>query len=181
MKSETQNCSIHDSCERIVPSWLVLLDNVPTAVLFVLGAILAGIVWWPLAIFMMLYSLSSIVMFWILICRYCQHFSTRACPCGYGIIAAKYLHRKEGGDFRKIFRKNIAIVYPCWFIPLAAGAYLLYTRFSGEILAIYSSFILVGFVLIPMISRFVGCKGCDLKQQCPWMSQGVSQGVRPQL
>jgi hypothetical protein len=170
MNNENSSCSIHDSCERIVPSWLVLLDNIPTAILFLLGAALAGIVWRPLAIFMMLYNLSSIILFWSLICRYCRHFGTRACPCGYGVIGARYFSRKEEGNFRKIFRKNIAIMYPCWFIPLGAGIYLLYARFSREILMIFAAFVIVGFVLIPAISRFVGCRGCDLKDQCPWMT-----------
>jgi hypothetical protein len=141
--------------------------------MFLLGATIAGIVWWPLAILMMLYNLSSIILFWILICRYCHHFGMRACPCGYGVIAARYLHRKEGGSFRQIFRKNIAIMYPCWFLPLVAGTYLLCTRFSREIVAIFVAFIIVGFIIIPTVSRFVGCKGCDLKQQCPWMSTGA--------
>ena len=170
MKNESTDCSIPNTCERIVPTWLVLLDNVPTAVMFVLGAILAGIIWWPLAILMIFYDLSAVILFWILICRYCPHFNTRACPCGYGFIAARYLHKLEGESFRKIFRKNIAIMYPCWFIPFAAGIYLLCTRFSSGIIALFAAFIIVGFVLIPMISRFVGCKGCTLKQQCPWMS-----------
>ena len=170
MKSNSTNCNIHDACERVVPSWLVLLDNIPTAVLFVLGAVLVGFVWWPLAVFMMIYNLASIVMFWGFICRYCQHFNTRACPCGYGVVAARCFGRREGGNFRKIFRKNIAIMYPCWFIPFGAGVYLLCTRFSKDVLAIFVAFAIVGFVLIPAISRFVGCKGCELKDQCPWMT-----------
>lgn len=170
MNSENTKCSIHDSCERSVPSWLVLLDNIPTAVLFALGAILVGIVWWPLAIPMMLYNLSSIGMFWALICRHCPHFGTQACPCGYGAIAARWFVRKEGGNFRRIFRKNIAIMYPCWFFPLAAGVYLLYARFSRMIVVLFAAFVVVGFILIPAISKFVGCKGCTLKTQCPWMT-----------
>jgi hypothetical protein len=180
MNSENTNCSIYDSCERIVPAWLVFLDNVPTAILFVLGAVLVGIVWWPLAVFMMLYNLSSIVLFWGLICRYCPHFGTRACPCGYGTIAARYFSRKGGGNFRKTFRKNIAIMYPCWFIPFGAGIYLLYTRYSRNILLIFAAFVIVGFVLIPLISRFVGCKNCELKDQCPWMtSEAVGESRNP--
>jgi hypothetical protein len=170
MKSENKNCGIHDACERIVPSWLVFLDNVPTAIMFLLGTMLVGIVWWPLAVFMLIYNLLSIVMFWAFICRYCQHFGTRACPCGYGVIAARHFSRKEGSSFRKVFRKNIAIMYPCWFIPLGTGIYLLYARFSSEILMIFVAFVMVAFAIIPAISRFVGCKGCGLKEQCPWMS-----------
>jgi hypothetical protein len=170
MKSENINCSIQDVCERVVPSWLVFLDNLPTAIMFLLGTMLVGIVWWPLTIFMLIYNLSSIVMFWAFICRYCRHFGTRACPCGYGVIASRYFGRIEESNFRRVFRKNIAIMYPCWFIPLGAGIYLLYARFSADLLMIFVAFAIVGFVMIPAISRFVGCKGCDLKEQCPWMS-----------
>jgi len=174
MKKETAACNIHDSCERGVPLWLVLLDNIPTAILFLLGAAIMGFVWRPLSILMMLYNLLSIILFWRLICPHCRHFSTRACPCGYGVAAARYFDKKEGGDFRKIFKKYISVMYPCWFIPFAAGLYLLYARFSGIILGLFSAFLIVGFVLIPLISKLVGCKGCTLKDQCPWMSAAQS-------
>jgi len=170
MENEITDCSITDACERVVPMWLVLLDNVPTAAMFVLGAVLAGMVWTPLAILMTLYNLLAIVLFWSLICRRCQHLGTRACPCGYGVIAARYFKRQEGGNFRKIFRKNIAVMYPCWFVPLAAGVYLLWTRYSGRLLTIFAAFVVIAFILIPAISRFVGCRGCNLKSQCPWMT-----------
>jgi hypothetical protein len=176
MKSENNDCGINNACERTVPAWLVLLDNMPTAIMFLLGATLAGIVWWPLALLMLIYDLSSIVMFWAFICRYCQHFGTRACPCGYGVVAAKYFGKKEGGNFRKVFRKNISIMYPCWFIPFGTGIYLLYTQYSSNILMIFVAFVIVGFVIIPAISRFVGCQGCNLKEQCPWMSSEVTRG-----
>ncbi len=170
MTAETSHCSIHDSCGRPVPVWLVLLDNVPTLILFVLGAVLVGHVSRLAAAVMTIYNLASIVMFWRCICCHCPHFGTRACPCGYGIIAAGLFERKEGGDFRRIFRKNILVVFPAWFVPLGAGTYLLHARFSREALITFVAFVLVGFVLIPLISRFVGCKGCELKQQCPWMT-----------
>ena len=156
-------------CGRIVSVRLILLDNIPTAVLFLLGAALTGMVWWPLGILMLLYNVSSIVMFWGLICTYCPHFGSRACPCGYGTIAPRFFTRKEGSDFRKVFRKNIAIMYPCWFLPFIAGIYLLCTEFSAFVLTILIAFSIIGFVLIPLISRFVGCKGCEIKDQCPWM------------
>jgi hypothetical protein len=174
MKEETTRCSIHDSCERIVPLWLVLLDNIPTAVLFLLGAAIMGFVWWPLSILMMLYNLSSIILFWRFICPHCHHFGTRACPCGYGVAAARCFVKRDGGDFRKIFRKYITVMYPCWFIPFAAGLYLLYRGFSGTLHTLFSAFVLVGLVFIPLISKLVGCKGCTLKDQCPWMSAAQS-------
>jgi len=173
MKDENSNCSIHDSCERVVPPWLVLLDNIPTLILFVLGAILLGKIGWPLAIAMTLYNIASIVLFWKLICPHCPHFNTRACPCGYGALAPIFFSKQDSIDFRQKFRRNIAIVFPAWFIPFGAGLYLLYTRYSRDILITFVAFVIVGFILIPAISRFVGCKGCELKDQCPWMTSSA--------
>ena len=170
MNNEKAACSILDSCERVVPVWLVLLDNIPTAVLFLLGAFIAGLVWWPLALLMISYNLLSIILFWNRICPHCHHFGTRACPCGYGMAASRLFKRRQGGNFRKIFKHNVAIMYPCWFVPLFAGVYLLYTVYSIAILLLFLAFLAVGLVLMPLISRLVGCKGCTFKDQCPWMS-----------
>jgi hypothetical protein len=170
LKIENADCSIHNDCERIVPTWLIMVDNLPTLIMFILGAAIAGFLWRPLAIIMLLYNFSTIVMFWGLICRHCHHFGARACPCGYGVIAARYFRKKEGGDFRKVFKKNIIIMYPCWFIPFGAGIYLLYNGAPPNFLPIFIAFVAVGFILIPVISRFVGCKGCELRKDCPWMT-----------
>jgi hypothetical protein len=169
-RAENANCGIPNACTRVVPLWLLMLDNIPTLGLFLLGAILLGRLWWPLAIGILLYDLLAIVMFWGLICRYCQHFNTKACPCGYGIIAPKFFRKEEGRNFGEVFRKNIWIVFPCWFIPLGVGVYLLANKLTSEILVVFISFIVLGFLLIPAISKFVGCKGCTLKKECPWMS-----------
>jgi len=174
MDTENESCSIPNTCERVVPLWLVLLDNIPTAAMLVLGAVLAWSAWRPLAVFMIFYDLLAIVLFWGLICRHCPHLSTRACPCGYGVVAARFFRKRAGSDFRKIFRTNIAIMYPCWLVPLVAGIYLLRVRYSGRLLAIFAAFVVIAFILIPAISRFVGCKGCNIKSQCPWMTSSSS-------
>jgi hypothetical protein len=137
--------------------------------MFILGAAIVGFIWKPLAIIMLLYNFSSIIMFWALICRHCHHFGTRACPCGYGVMAAKCFRKRDGGNFRKIFKKNILIMYPCWFVPFVVGIYLLYIG-NPNILPLFIAFAVVGFILIPAISKFVGCKGCELKKECPWMT-----------
>jgi hypothetical protein len=90
-------------------------------------------------------------------------------------MAAKYFVKKEGGNFRKVFKKNIIIMYPCWFIPLGAGIYMLYIGSSRKTLTTFIVFVIVGFILIPAISRFVGCKGCELKKECPWMTVGIGE------
>ncbi len=179
MESEITGCSIRDACGRVVSVWLIMLDNVPTVAMFVLGAVLVRMAWGSAAIAMVLYDLLAVVLFWRLICRHCAQFGSRACPCGYGVVAAKFFKKMEGGDFRKVFRRYIAIMYPCWFVPLAAGIHLLYSRFNKSALTIFIAFTVIAFILIPVISRLVGCKGCDLKDQCPWMRPGRASEAQP--
>lgn len=163
-------CGIPDACERIVPTWLIVVDNAPTIIMFLLGSALV----WPLnPLFSMAYLFYcglSIILFWRLICPWCHHFDTTGCPCGYAKIASRFFKRKTGKEFKKVFKQNIVIVFPCWFIPLGTGIYLLWTRFSLELISLFLAFCLVGFVIIPGISRFVGCKSCQIKDECPWMS-----------
>jgi hypothetical protein len=35
--------------------------------------------------------------------------------------------------------------------------------------AIFAAFCIIGFAIIPMISKYVGCAGCEIKDKCPWM------------
>ena len=70
--------------------------------------------------------------------------------------------------FAKVFRKNIAIMFPCWIVPTIAGIYLLWTHLTILVAGVFLAFCIVGFALIPTISRFVGCAGCEIKDQCPW-------------
>jgi hypothetical protein len=83
-------------------------------------------------------------------------------------MAPRYFKRKKG-DFKAKFRRNLAIMYPNWAAPFIAGVYLLWTAMSPLTLGLFVAFCIVGFALIPSISRFVGCSGCEIKDQCPWM------------
>ncbi len=163
-------CGIPNACERMVPTWLIVLDNAPTIVMFLLGS---ALVWNLNSLFSMAYLVYcglSIILFWRLICPWCHHFGTTGCPCGYGRIASRLFKRKTGREFKRIFKQNICIVFPCWFIPLGTGIYLLWTGFNSALLYLFLAFCLVGFVMIPAISRLVGCRSCNIKDECPWMS-----------
>lgn len=167
-------------CGRTVPTWLVALDNAPTAVLFVLGAALLWPVWWPLAPAFLVYCALSVVLFWARICPHCHHYGTRACPCGYGVIAPRFFGRRSTDDFQRVFKRNLGIMFPAWFVPLAAGAYLLWQDPTPAVAWLLAAFCVVGFALIPAISKFVGCRGCEIKDQCPWMG-GKSPRSEPAL
>jgi phosphatidylglycerophosphate synthase len=156
---------------RIVPGWVVVLDNAPTVLMFFLGSALIWKVRPLFSALFLLYCILSIFMFWYLICPWCRHFGTSGCPCGYGRISSRIFKRRSGKEFKKVFRQNIGILLPCWVLPLGTGIYLLWIRFSWALLSLFLSFCIVGFILISAISRFVGCRWCTIRDECPWMSQ----------
>ena len=158
-------------CSREVPTWLVLLDNLPTVGMFYLGSLLVMMVWWPLAFVFYGYCALSIVLFWGLICPYCHHYDTKACPCGYGIIAPRFFKFKGAENFNRVFKSRIAVVFPAWIIPPVATIYLLIMdHTSVTVWCIFAAYAIIGFILIPAISKFVGCRNCEIKDQCPWMT-----------
>jgi hypothetical protein len=173
MKIEKSGCDTPESCVRSIPARIVLLDNIPTLALYILGAALLlpfGKIW---AILLFVYSLLSVVLFWKRICPYCHHHGTKACPCGYGVISQLFFKSKSASsdDFRKVFKRNIILVFPSWFVPFIAGGYLLFYEFSISRLWLFSAFCVIGFIFIPLISKLVGCKNCGIKDECPWMTR----------
>ncbi len=171
----TYSCKIHSDsiaapCHtKKIPLWLVLLDNIPTLLLILLGFIIIYQVSLAGAFAFGIYALFSIVWFWAKICPYCHHYDTRACPCGYGKISARLFKRNDNKSFRKVFRRNIAFQFPNWFVPLAIAVYLISTSYSKANLYLTVSFTVIGFIIIPAISKLVGCKSCEIKEDCPWM------------
>ncbi len=162
------DCGIPDKCHRTVPNWLVALDNIPTIGMFLIGAAMLYLIWWPLPVLFLAYAFGSIVLFWKLICPYCNHYATRACPCGYGTVAARFFKRKKG-DFKAVFRRNLSIMYPNWIVPFIAGVYLIWKVPGMLTIGLFIVWCVVAFAIIPAISKFVGCSDCEIKDQCPWM------------
>jgi hypothetical protein len=170
LEKNAADCGIPAVCERIVPAWLVILDNAPTLVMFFLGSALIWKIHPVFSVLFLIYCGLSIVLFWRLICPWCHHYGSSACPCGYGKISSQFFKRKTGREFKRVFRKNIGILFPCWMVPLGTGLCLLWTKFTWPLFSLFLAFCIVGFVLIPAISKLVGCRSCEIKAECPWMS-----------
>lgn len=168
-KKITENNPVHCHSRKI-PLWLVLLDNIPIFILFLLGILIISRVSITGAILFGIYALFSVIWFWAKICPYCHHYDTLACPCGYGAISSMIFKRRDSSLFKKVFRRNIVVQFPNWFIPAAIAVFLLITRYSTEILILAIAFSLIGFIIIPVISKQVGCKNCEIKEDCPWMA-----------
>lgn len=162
------DCNIPNRCDRVVPARIIVLDNAPTAALFILGTAIVWQVGMLPALLFLGYCLLSIALFWNRICPWCHHFGNRGCPCGYGRIAQRLFERKAGKEFRSVFRRNVIVVFPCWLVPLGLGLYMLWMDYGRTTLPLLLSFCFVGFVLVPVVSRFAGCRSCGMRLQCPW-------------
>ncbi len=149
------DCSIPRECDRVVPAWVVFLDNAPTGAMFALGAVLMWQLGWVVGAGYLAYCMLAIVAFWGRICPWCHHFATRACPCGYGVVAP---------------RANIGVMFPCFFVPPIAGAVQVWSGPTRSLVVILVAFCLIAFAAIPLISKLVGCRGCAIRDQCPWMT-----------
>ena len=174
--SSTQPDQTSPCHDKKIPLWLVFLDNIPTLVLFILGALLIAYISVVGALLFFCYALFSVFWFWAKICPYCHHYGTQACPCGYGTVSAKLFRRRTDRSFKKVFTRNLPIVFPNWFIPPAFALYLLLTEYTPEIMVISVAFCLTGFIVIPLISKFVGCKNCEIREDCPWMKMSKKSG-----
>ncbi len=151
------------------------INNLPYIAMTVLGAAVfvvgfESLVWrWIAAGAYLLYGVIGVLWIMIFVCPYCGYWNTRACPCGYGRIAAKLKEKKDNGCFTEKFKKHIPVIVPLWFIPLLAGAVLAIRNFSWLLLVLLVVFILDAFVVLPLLSTKHSCKECPQRDLCPWM------------
>jgi len=166
----------HDPCPEF-PEYSTAssaLDNLPFVLMVVLGVGMlrlsitdspAGWIWAGLYV---LAGALGVLNVMLRLCPYCPSYGKRSCPCGYGVIAAK-LHR--AGDpkaFAGRFRGGILPLVPLWFIPPIAALVALFYVFSWVLAILLAAFLLVGFVIIPVLSHQHGCKQCPQREACPW-------------
>jgi hypothetical protein len=168
-KDINQGCGSIAQCAREIPFWLILVDNIPTFCMYVIGTVITSGLSLFLGLFYISYSLFSIVWFWARICPSCPHFDTKSCPCGYGFISARFFRKKDSRDFQRVFSMNIIFLFPSWFLPLGVGTYSLIADYSIQLTVWLTLFVIIGFIFIPLFSKKVGCKNCAVKDRCPWM------------
>ncbi len=152
-----------------------LINNLPYIAMTVLGAAVfvvgfERLAWrWMAAGAYLTYSVAGALWIMIFVCPYCGYWNTRACPCGYGRVAAKLREKKANGCFTEKFKKHIPVIVPLWFIPLLAGVALAIRNFSWLLLVLIVIFVLDAFVVLPLFSTKHGCKDCPQRDLCPWM------------
>jgi hypothetical protein len=150
----------------------LLIENTPMVILWILGSFLLFQIHPLLLIPFWIYVPVSIIWFWRFICTYCSNYDTACCPSGYGKATAKLFLFRGESKFKEAFNRNIGITFGYWFIPLIVGIYLLYISYTDFLLLIFIITIVDGFVVLPLISKFIGCKNCPTRETCPWAAEG---------
>ncbi len=152
-----------------------LIDNIPYIVMTIVGAIIIllgfelSVLGWIFSIMYILYGILGAVWIMIFICPYCHFFNTRACPCGYGIIAVKFNKKKSIENFAQKFKKHIPVIVPLWLIPVLVGGYFIIINLNWLILILIFVFSINSFIILPLVSKKYGCAHCPQKDTCPWM------------
>jgi hypothetical protein len=154
-----------------------LINNLPYLAMIVLGTVvfvvsLSRSVWGPIGggVYL-IYGIAGAFWIMVFVCPYCRYWDTRACPCGYGRIAAKLRKRKATDRFNEKFKKHIPVIVPLWLIPVLTGVHLVVYSFSWLLLVLLVIFTLDAFIILPLLSVKHGCKGCPQEDTCPWMGR----------
>ena len=182
MNQEPSKCTANsDNCnpKRQYSHSRELVDNLPYVIMILLGAV---ILYLGVSHTIFRYIAAGIYITWgaagvlwiiIFLCPYCRFWNTRACPCGYGQIAGKFVGKKDHNLFKAKFRKNIPVIVPLWFIPVLAILPDLIYGFSWTLLSLVAAFIVDGFIILPIFSTRHGCADCEQKDDCPWMKNAA--------
>jgi hypothetical protein len=148
-----------------LPFRSIARENATLVAMYVLGTVLTLLLWWPLALIYLGYAVLSNLLYMAWVCAYCVHYSTASCPAGYHLFRRGRLRAKEGREFAGQFRRNMVLLFPGWFVPPIAGAYLLWKDMSWLVVGVLTVFLLVGFVVLPRDSRRY-CETCK-NEGCP--------------
>ncbi len=159
-----------------------LFHNIPYVAMTALGAIVLGVAFSGsirgiiAGIAFLSYGIMGTIWIMIFVCPYCKYWNTKSCPCGYGRIAAKFRKKKPVESFREKFKKHIPVIVPLWFIPILVGVSFVIRSFTWTLLVLLILFAFDAFIILPLVSRKYGCKGCPQKKSCPWM-KNESKGM----
>ena len=117
------------------------------------------------------YGIAGAVWIMVFVCPYCAYYDTRACPCGYGLLAAKLARKGSRECFAEKFRRHIPVIVPLWLIPVICGGIALWRGFSWPMVLLMSAFVADSYVILPLLSKRHGCKECPQRDDCPWMAR----------
>ena len=153
-----------------------IIANIPYVAMIVMGAstiafgfgLTLSAIWGALSYG--IYGVVGVVWIMIFLCPYCAYFATRRCPCGYGIISARFVRRGDRECFAPKFKRHIPVIVPLWLIPTVCGIVALTHSFSWWLLGLTFAFVLNSYVVLPFAAMRQSCAECPQRDDCPWMS-----------
>ena len=146
-------------------AWTILRENALQILMYILGTILISLIWWPLGLIYLAYSVLSNYLYMAWICPYCGHYVLGTCAAGFDILSRKRFKPQPSRTFGTEFRRKSWVLYPGWFLPPVAGLYLLIFHFSWAALALLVIFCVDAFWLLPKVSQ-KHCENCETVD-CP--------------
>ena len=175
-----ENLETNGSCDKYRPTMEYthiqeFIDNLPYILMIVLGAAINVVgfkmSFWGIAgaVLFCIYGVVGTLWIILFVCPYCHFFDTRACPCGYGQIAAKLRDKSSELKFPEKFKKHIPFIVPLWITPVIEAIIFLYYDFNGLLFGLTIAFIINSYIILPLLARIYACGHCPQKNECPWM------------
>lgn len=150
---------------RNVTLGYILRENAWQLLMYLLGALLMGLLWPPLVgLYLALAVLGNLFyMYWV--CPYCGHYALGTCPAAFDVLSGRRFRPLPGRTFRRQFTLGTIVLAPGWFLPPLAALPLLLRGFSWPIFGLLIAFCLVAFWLLPSQAQS-HCEGCETVD-CP--------------
>jgi hypothetical protein len=161
-----------------------IVANLPYVAMILMGAgIIAfsfGVTPWALggAVGYLAYGVAGVFWIMLFMCPYCAYFASRGCPCGYGMVSARFVRKADRLNFAAKFKRHIPVIVPLWLIPPACGSIGLFHSFSWWLLGLFSAFAINSYVVLPLVAMRRSCADCPQRDDCPWMSNRALASVR---
>lgn len=146
----------------------IVVANIPSMLTYFLGTLIMFHVGILIGILYIAFVVVELVLFMRFVCTYCPTYDSIHCPSGYGRLAARPFKKGRVSEFKSMFNRFIPILSLIWVVPVIGGLFLILTDFSLYYLGLLISFVIVGFIILPMFHRHFECRECPNKDNCPW-------------
>jgi hypothetical protein len=123
----------------------IAIANVPSMLTYILGTLIMFHLGILVGVLYIAFVIVQLVLFMRFVCIYCPTYDSIHCPSGYGRV--------------------LSLV---WVVPVLGGLILILTDFSYYYLGLLVSFIVVGFIILPLFHKHFECRDCPNKENCPW-------------
>ena len=156
-----------------------VIANTPYALSAVLGFFVLLPIHWAVAALELVAVVAGPLWMMRTVCPHCRHRSSVDCPSGYNRLSARLAPPGDPARFPEAFRRNIAAVFPIWFLPVAGAAYIVATGGVPPIVPL-ALFVALSFVIIPLKARLYNCRRCASRGECPWGIKAAKRRLRPE-